>query len=347
MDLILPIVTTFIIAFFIISFSKPIAIHFGLVDIPTERKAHVGKVPLIGGVAIFLSVLFGAFFFMPISQPLNIYLISAALIVFIGVLDDYYDLPIKPRMIAQITVASLMVFGADLYLNNLGNLFGTGDIKLNAFGTAFTIIAVVGTINAFNMVDGIDGLAGMLSIITFSALAFLLSNSSNEWFLLPALFVAATLAYLMFNLEWPSSKLKKIFMGDAGSMLIGLTVVWLLVVSTQSEQQSFKPVTALWIIAVPLMDMVAIMLRRIKKGQSPFKPDRDHLHHIFMRASFSSKQTLLIISLIAIMLTIFGATLDFLGISESISFIFFIAFFIVYTVALNHVWRLLTFFRKH
>lgn len=347
MDLILPLTFTFLVSFICIRFGKPVAIRLGLVDTPTARKAHKGSIPLVGGIAIFLSVLVGAIVFMPHSQILNIYLIAAALIVFIGALDDYYDLPVKPRMFAQVIVASLMVFGADLYLENLGDLFGLGEIKLNIFGTVFTIIAVVGAINAFNMVDGIDGLAGMLSIITFIALALLLHNNANQWFLLPVLFVVATLAYLMFNLEWPNSKFKKIFMGDAGSMLIGLTVVWLLVVGTQSEQAAFKPVTALWLIAIPLMDMVSIMLRRIKKGQSPFKPDRDHLHHIFMRAGFSSKQTLLFISLIAIVFTIFGITLDFYGVSEFISLVIFIMLFVVYTAALNYIWRLLTFLRKH
>lgn len=347
MNVIVPFIFTFLVSLFCIRFGKPLAIRLGLVDIPTARKVHKGAIPLVGGIAIFLGVFIGTLVFMHQSHILNIYLIAAALIVFIGALDDYYDLPVKPRMIAQIIVASLMVFGADLYLINLGDLLNFGEIKLGFFGAFLTIVAVVGAINAFNMVDGIDGLVGVLSIITFTALAFVLGKSSNPWFLLPVIFVAATLAYLLFNLEWPISKFKKIFMGDAGSMLIGLTVVWLLVIGTQSQQQSFNPVTALWIIAVPLMDMIAIMLRRIKKGQSPFKPDRDHLHHIFMRAGLSSKQTLLIISLIAIFFTVFGLILDFLEIPESISLIAFIAFFIVYTVALNYAWRLLTFFRKH
>jgi len=346
MEIIAPLIFTFLTSFVCIRFGKPIAVRLGLVDTPTARKAHTGSIPLVGGISIFIGVLIASMVFIPQSQELNLYLIAAALIVFIGVLDDFYDLPVKPRIVAQILVASMMIFGANLYLDNLGNLFGLGDVRLGMFGTVFTIIAVVGAINAFNMVDGIDGLAGMLSMITFSSLALLLSLSQNQWFLLPVLFIAATLAYLMFNLEWPSSKFKKIFMGDAGSMLIGLTVVWLLVVGTQSEIQAFKPVTALWIIAVPLMDMAAIMVRRIRKGQSPFKPDRDHLHHIFLRAGFSSRQTLALISLIAIFLTLSGVALESFNVPEWIILILFICVFGVYTYAINHIWRLLTLFRR-
>jgi len=346
MEIIAPLIFTFLTSFVCIRFGKPIAVRLGLVDTPTARKAHTGSIPLVGGISIFIGVLMASMVFIPQSQELNLYLIAAALIVFIGVLDDFYDLPVKPRIVAQILVASMMIFGANLYLDNLGDLFGLGDVRLGMFGTVFTIIAVVGAINAFNMVDGIDGLAGMLSMITFSSLALLLSLSHNQWYLLPVLFIAATLAYLMFNLEWPSSKFKKIFMGDAGSMLIGLTVVWLLVVGTQSEIQAFKPVTALWIIAVPLMDMAAIMVRRIRKGQSPFKPDRDHLHHIFLRAGFSSRQTLALISLIAIFLTLSGVALESFNVPEWIILILFICVFGVYTYAINHIWRLLTLFRR-
>ena len=346
MEFILPIVFTFFVSFLCIRFGKPVAIKLGLVDTPTARKAHVGSIPLVGGVAIFIGVFFASVVFLPQTHGFNIYFIAAALIVFIGVLDDYYDLPVKPRIVAQMLVASMMIFGAELYLDNLGDLFGFGVIKLNVFGTIFTMVAVVAAINAFNMIDGIDGLAGMLSIITFCALGFLLNQNQNEWFLLPILFVAATMAYLMFNLEWPSSAFKKIFMGDAGSMLIGLTVIWLLVIGTQSEQQAFKPVTALWLVAIPLMDMTAIMVRRVKKGQSPFKPDRDHLHHIFLRAGFSSRKVLALISCVSIVLTCFGITLEYINTPEWLVLVLFVLVFIVYTFALNHIWRLLTLFRK-
>lgn len=346
MEYLIPLFFTFVISCVCIRFIKPIATRLGLVDSPNARKVHTGSIPLIGGIAIFFGVLMASMVFLPQSQTLNLYLLASALIVFIGVLDDYHDLPVKPRIIVQVLVASILIFGSKIYLENLGNLFGYGDVHLGVFGTLFTIIAVVAAINAFNMVDGIDGLAGLLSMITFSALAYLLSHTHNEWFLLPILFIAAIIAYLMFNLEWPSSKLKKVFMGDAGSMLIGLTVVWLLVVGTQSETAAFKPVTALWLIAVPLMDMAAIMVRRVRKGQSPFKPDRNHLHHIFLRAGFTSRQTLVLISSFSVFLTVFGITLERIDTPEWLVLLIFVSVFMIYSLAISHIWRLLTLFRK-
>ena len=239
-----------------------------------------------------------------------------------------------------------MIYGAGLYIQDLGNLFGLGNVHLGFFGSVVTVVAVLAAINAFNMVDGIDGLAGMLAIVAFSALAFMLSRVHNEWFLLPILVIAALVAYLMFNLEWPSTRLKKVFMGDAGSMLIGLTIIWLLVIGSQGQGVAFKPVTALWIVGLPLMDMVAIMFRRIKKGQSPFKPDRDHLHHIFMRAGFSPRQALVVITCLAIGITAFGVMMDMLGAPEWLSLALFFVLFALYCFTIQHIWRLLTIFSK-
>jgi UDP-GlcNAc:undecaprenyl-phosphate GlcNAc-1-phosphate transferase len=206
------------------------------------------------------------------------------------------------------------------------------------------------------MVDGIDGLAGMLSLVTFTSLSVLFYRAGNDWFLLPLLFDAAILAYLFFNLRWPFDSVQKIFMGDAGSMLIGLTVVWLLVLGTQSynvhqgavlNEVVFSPVTALYLIAIPLMDMVAIMYRRIRKGFSPFKADRDHLHHIFERAGYNRKQTLVRITLLSLLLALCGMAGEFYQVPESIMFSLFIILFISYNWALAHVWQIITWLKRN
>ncbi|PKI11219.1 undecaprenyl-phosphate alpha-N-acetylglucosaminyl 1-phosphate transferase, partial [Shewanella sp. 11B5] len=147
----------------------------------------------------------------------------------------------------------------------------------------------------------------------------------------------------------------KIFMGDAGSMLIGLTVVWLLVLGTQSSglhdsviqnSTAFSPVTALYLIAIPLMDMAAIMYRRVKKGDSPFKPDRDHLHHIFERAGYNRKQTLLRITSLSIFLSVLGLIGEFNDMPDWWMFMGFIILFITYNWALAHVWIILKWLKR-
>ncbi|WOT06280.1 UDP-N-acetylglucosamine--undecaprenyl-phosphate N-acetylglucosaminephosphotransferase [Shewanella youngdeokensis] len=346
MDWFLPLVWTFSVSFLAIRLAKPIAVKIGLVDIPTQRKVHVGSVPLVGGIAIYIGVLTASMMFIEQSQSLNIYLLSAAMVLFIGVLDDKYDLSVRLRIASQIFVACMMIFGAEHYLHSFGGLFGHGTINLGVFGILVTIVAVIGCINAFNMIDGIDGLAGMLSLVAFSSLGFLFSAVTSEWFLLPIIFIAGLAAYLMFNLGWPSKALTKVFMGDAGNMFIGLTIAWLLVIGTEAEMGAFRPVTALYIIAIPLMDMAAIMYRRIKKGKSPFKPDRDHLHHIFERAGFTRRQTLAIITVISFMFAGFGCLGELYQWPEWLMFMLFIAVFSMYNLVLSRIWTIIAYFKK-
>ncbi|WP_050660354.1 UDP-N-acetylglucosamine--undecaprenyl-phosphate N-acetylglucosaminephosphotransferase [Gallaecimonas pentaromativorans] len=346
MDLFLPAVVAFALSCIAVTVAKPIAVKAGLVDIPNARKHHDGHVPLVGGIAIFIAVLFAVMIFLPKSQAINIFLLSAALIVFIGVLDDKYDLKVSFRLVAQALAACMMIFGAGYYLENLGNLVGLGDIHLGYAGIVLTVIAVIGAINAFNMVDGIDGLAGSLSLVSFVSLAVLFGLANSQWAVVPMLFVGAVLAYLMFNLGWPSKRISKVFMGDAGSMLIGLSVVWMLVIGTQSGHPAFRPVTALWIIAMPLMDMAAIMFRRVIKGQSPFKPDRDHLHHICLRAGFTSFQSLLFITSISIVMVVIGVFEEIVEVPESVMFLSFLFMFFLYTLFIKHVWKIITWYRN-
>jgi UDP-GlcNAc:undecaprenyl-phosphate GlcNAc-1-phosphate transferase len=356
MDYLVPFITAFLLSFTAILVFKPIAAKVGLLDTPNERKCHDGAIPLIGGIAIFFSVLLASSLFIRNSQTLNLYLISSSLILFLGVLDDRYDLSVRLRLVAQVIVASILIFGAGFYLTTLGDILYFFEFKLGYVGILVTVIAVIGSINAFNMVDGIDGLAGMLSLVTFTSLSFLFYRAGNDWFLLPLLFDAAILAYLFFNLRWPFNSVQKIFMGDAGSMLIGLTVVWLLVLGTQSynvhqgavlNNVSFSPVTALFLIAIPLMDMTAIMYRRIRKGFSPFKPDRDHLHHIFERAGFNRKQTLVRITLLSLLLAVYGIAGELYQVPDSIMFSVFIVLFVAYNWALAHVWQIITLLKRN
>lgn len=332
--------TTFCFAFLAIKFFNPIAIEVGLVDKPNERKQHSGHIPLIGGISIFLAVLAASLLWLPNTLELRMYLIASAMMVFIGVLDDKFDLRVRIRIIGQIIVASLMIYGAGGYVSNLGNLFGFGNVELGSMGILFTYIAIIVVINAYNMIDGINGLIGSLSINTFTSIAilFIMSGQTN-YLSYPLILATAILPYLIFNLGVFDKVLgkdtKRIFMGDAGSMFVGLSVIWLLTMGTQGEQASFRPVTALWICAIPLMDMLAIVIRRYKKGKSPFKPDRDHLHHILQRLGFSSQQTLVLISIIAVVLSTIGLAGEYFNIVESTMLLGFLATFFFYNLIIR------------
>ena len=329
--------TAFCFAFIAIKVFKPIAIDVGLVDKPNARKHHDGQVPLIGGISIFAAVLAASLIWLPNTLELRMYLIASAMMVFIGALDDKYDLKVRIRIVGQIIIVSLMIYGVGGYISNLGNLFSLGSIELGPAGIVFTYFAIIVVINAYNMVDGIDGLIGSLSLNTFTAIAILFLISGNTGYLAyPLILATAILPYLMFNLGYLKKYSKKIFMGDAGSMFIGLSVIWLLTIGTQGEHASFRPVTALWICAIPLMDMLAIVMRRYRKGKSPFKPDRDHLHHILQRAGLSSRQTLAVITISSIVMSLIGVLGEYFKVAESIQLILFVVIFILYNKYARH-----------
>ena len=330
-------ITAFLSAFVAIKIFKPLAVDVGLVDKPNARKLHNGQIPLIGGISIFTAVLAASLLWLPNTLELRMYLIASAMMVFIGALDDKYDLRVGVRIVGQIIIASLMIYGVGGYIENLGDLFGFGDINIGALGIVFTYIAIVVVINAYNMVDGIDGLIGSLSLNTFTAIGILFLMSGNKNYLsYPLILATATLPYLMFNLGFLKQHTKKIFMGDAGSMFIGLSVIWLLCMGTQGENASFRPVTALWICAVPLMDMLAVVIRRYKKGKSPLKPDRDHLHHILQRAGLSSNKALIVISIFSVLMSAIGLLGEYFKLPESIGLILFLMMFILYNKYARH-----------
>ncbi|WP_448246051.1 UDP-N-acetylglucosamine--undecaprenyl-phosphate N-acetylglucosaminephosphotransferase [Thalassotalea agariperforans] len=345
MELIILTLSAFLFAFIAIKLLKPVAVEVGLVDKPNERKLHAGHIPLVGGISIFIAVLAASLLWLPNTIELRMFLIASAMMVFIGALDDKYDISVRVRIVGQIIIASLMIYGVGGYISNLGDLFGFGQINLGVLGIFFTYFGIVVVINAFNMIDGMDGLIGCLSLNTFSSIAILfLASGNTEYVSYPLIIATATLPYLMYNLGVFRKQTKKIFMGDAGSMFIGLSVIWLLSMGTQGDGASFRPVTALWICAIPLMDMLAIVIRRIKKGLSPFKPDRDHLHHILMKSGLSDRQALLFITVTAVIFSVIGLLGEVYMIAEWLMFISFIILFVFYTQFIRYVSKNANFF---
>ncbi|CAH6800718.1 UDP-N-acetylglucosamine--undecaprenyl-phosphate N-acetylglucosaminephosphotransferase [Vibrio chagasii] len=320
----------------------------GLVDKPNARKLHNGAIPLVGGVSICFSILYFLFNNPHTLPDTPLYAMCVLILVGIGVLDDKYDISFKLRFVVQAGLSVMMMMVGDIELSTIGDVFGSGDvITLGWFGYFVTMLAVVGAINAFNMVDGIDGLLGGLSIVTFGGLGIMLNHDgqSNLAYLCLVL-VVVIIPYILLNLGAFGRK-RKVFMGDAGSMLIGFTVIWLLLLSSQNgSTPPLRPVTALWLIAVPLMDMAAIMIRRIRRGDSPFKPDREHLHHIFQRLGLSSTQTLIVICSIATLYAAIGISGEILNIPEYVMFYAFSICFAVYLVILSNIWKITACIRK-
>ncbi|MBB1290183.1 UDP-N-acetylglucosamine--undecaprenyl-phosphate N-acetylglucosaminephosphotransferase [Pseudoalteromonas sp. SR43-6] len=338
---------TFFIAFAILFLMRKVARKVGLVDKPSGRKVHTGNIPLVGGVAICITIVNYIYTHPGMINHANLFMLSICGLTAVGALDDRFDLSVKVRMLVQALISFAMIYYADANLHTLGDMFGFGGTDLGYFGTVITILAVIGCINAFNMVDGIDGLLGGLSIVTFASLGILLGLSGEQSLsYLCLLLVVCMVPYIIMNLGLIGRE-RKVFMGDAGSMMIGFTVIWLLIGASQtSDNAMIRPVTALWLIAVPLMDMTAIMIRRVKQGKSPFKPDRDHLHHICQRLGCSPTQTLILICLIAAILAGVGIIGEIFLIPEFLMFYGFIILFTVYLLILINYCAVINFFRR-
>jgi UDP-GlcNAc:undecaprenyl-phosphate GlcNAc-1-phosphate transferase len=315
----------------------PYALKIGFTDKPDLRKQHKEPTPPIGGIAIFLATLV-TLVFNDINLPQQTaFILAMTLLVVVGVIDDNRGLGVKIRLIAQIVAGLIMTEIADIKIIELGDLLGFGNINLGIYSTAFTVFAVVGGINAFNMIDGIDGLAGGLTLISIITIA-LLSWYFEHWILLYfcIIFIGALIAFLLFNLRIFGRARGTIFLGDSGSTLLGFTVCWLAISASQGEGSIIAPTVVLWIIALPLFDSICIMCRRLQRGQSPFAPDREHLHHVLPLEGFSVNKTLVTLLIFSLLLSVTGITARFLlGISERLLFISFLLLFAGYYWAIN------------
>lgn len=321
----------------IISLSKVAAVT-GLVDVPDNRKAHVGHIPVIGGLAIAVSLLL-MLTFTQLQWPFSPVISSLGLVLFLsGLIDDKVALAPKLRIIVQIVVAILTVFVGDLHLYFFGDIFFVGDFYLGFWGELLTVLAIVTAINAFNMIDGIDGLLALLLINVFAAMLITDPGLYEFYFVM----ITLLCVFLLFNLGIVSGKnnSRKIFMGDAGSMMFGYLVVCLLIDKSQHPGIEIRPVTVLWVMAIPLMDLVAIVIRRSRKKQPLMKADRDHLHHIFMRMGLSDRKALVGIICLAIAFSSFGLMSEYYQFNESLVFLTFMAVFGLYLYFILHAWRI-------
>jgi len=342
-----PLFTAFFVALILLVVMTPLAHQFGLVDQPNARKRHSGIIPLTGGVAIFMAVLVASVATDVWMKNSPLFFTASAFIVLLGMLDDRFDLSAKGRLMCQFGVASIMAWSAQNYITSLGNIFGMGGVVLDISGYFFTIVCVVGVINAFNMIDGIDGLAGGMSlVILLTVVGFLLATGNGGAIMEPLIIVAAIVPFMAFNLSWKGFKGNKIFMGDSGSMFVGLTIVWLLVDHTQGDSAAFRPITAVWLIGLPLMDMAAIMYRRARKGQSMLRPDRQHLHNIFMRAGLNSRQSLIAILLMGACYCLIGIMGEVYRVPEAIMFWGFIVGLVLYSLVIQNIWSVLRFIKR-
>lgn len=313
----------------IIPIIKKIAIHIGAIDIPNKRKVHKVPIPRLGGLGIYIGFLFGYMIFGWESIQMNAILIGSFIIMITGIIDDIKPIRARYKLIGQVIAASVIPIYGGIILKDI-SAFGLY-INFSYFGIIATVIFIVAIMNCINLIDGLDGLAGGISAIYFlmiGIIAIVLNNSSGLDVILTFIMLGATLGFLFYNFN-PAS----IFMGDSGSLFLGyiISVISLLGYKNVTFTSLIVPV---FLLAIPIIDTLFAIIRRLLKHESISMPDKSHLHHQLLKLNFSTKKSVLIIYLVDVLFAI-ASIIYVLGNSKAGMFIYTLLFLIVLVLILK------------
>jgi UDP-GlcNAc:undecaprenyl-phosphate/decaprenyl-phosphate GlcNAc-1-phosphate transferase len=313
---------------------RAVCVRVGLIDIPGGRKAHTEATPLVGGVAMFLAVVGVLFWGNQLSPDIAVLMGAGMVIVLLGILDDRFDLPVILRLVTQVLVSLAVILFADGKVLHIGNIFGA-DLALGLLAIPFSMVAFVGGMNSINMIDGADGVAGKMGGITLLGVAVILYHAHDKiqlplvWAMLGAL-----TGFLFFNARifvrhaW-------VFMGDSGSMWLGLVLGWFMAEMTRGSIMAPPPIV-FWLFGLPVIDTLAVMLHRISQRRSPFMSDRAHIHHMLEHAGLSVGQTVMTMSLMQLLLVASGVLFYLDHVSAAVIFWSFALLFGAYYYLLHH-----------
>jgi UDP-N-acetylmuramyl pentapeptide phosphotransferase/UDP-N-acetylglucosamine-1-phosphate transferase len=285
------------ISFFLIPKVRSVGLKLNLNDTPVDRSSHTIPVPTFGGVVFYVSYILVLF----LAQPLDInhvsitLLASISILFFTGFLDDFRNLSPRIKFSCQIIGVALLMTQPDFRILSLHGFIGIYEIPLY-LSIAGSMFFLLGLINAFNLIDGIDGLSAITGVIVASFYSYMFYKLGYYFYLSLSLATIATLlAFLRFNF----SLSKKIFMGDTGSLVIGLVLGLLTLKLMSVGDEGFSvlsfniaqlPLFLIGVLFIPLLDTLRVMLLRVTKGVSMFKPDRNHIHHIMVDFGMSHRK---------------------------------------------------------
>ena len=282
-------VTAFVVTLITIPPILQLVKKYSLYDIPDYRKEHKMPIATFGGIAIWAGMVISMMLWFAFSRQIVIigFMFSLVILFSLGIMDDLKNLPARYKLIIEIGLATIMAI-AGARITTFNGLFGIHDLPLSAQYT-FTVLAIVGITNAFNLIDGIDGLAGGLGFMSLVTLGIFLTLSGDNNIALIAFSLAGgLLAFLYFNLN-PA----RIFMGDTGSLVLGFVVSIMCIRLIQVNNSLQNPIVphaavfTLGIVLIPVFDTLRVFAIRMWKGQSPFSPDKTHIHHLLTNAGFS------------------------------------------------------------
>lgn len=304
---------SYLLGVFIVPFVIDFSQKEGLVDLPNERKIHKNPISRLGGIAIWASTILTFLFlvllsYYPYGSLLSGILLGGSLMFLLGLIDDIYNLDAKFKLVIQLSIATI-VYLLGVKIDTIFNPFGAA-INLGLLSYPITVLWIVGISNAVNFIDGVDGLAGSVitvNSITLALIAVSVTPAQPITALIGFILAGSMLAFLTFNFN-PA----KIFMGDSGALFSGFLLATLSI-SGVMKGATLAILLPFMVLAVPIIDITYSSLRRIMKGKSPFVADAEHIHHKLLKAGFSQKNTVAILTSVAIvggaLATYFAGTL--------------------------------------
>jgi len=286
--------TTFLISMFVtiglIPIFRGLAEKVNAIDIPEARKMHKRPMPRSGGISMALGALVPVVIWAPGNDFVNSIIIGSGIVVAFGLIDDIKSLGFKVKFAGQIAAASIVIFYGGVKIKSLGMLLPYGFMLPDLLAIPLTLVMIVGVTNAINLSDGLDGLAGGITLISFICIGYLSYLYGNlALILLSMAIIGAVFGFLRFN-TYPAS----VFMGDAGSQLLGFLAIVLSISLTQMNN-NLSPVLPLLIIGFPALDTVDVMISRMANGKSPFTADKNHFHHKLIRLGLYHTESVLFI----------------------------------------------------
>lgn len=286
-NIVLSFITSFLLTFRVIPSIIHLARKKKLYDIPDKRKAHQKIVPRLGGIAIFAGLLFSIILWCPFQYLGDLqYILAAFIIIFlIGAKDDIEPTSALKKIVTELFAALIIVFFANIRITSFYGLFGIGHLNY-IVSVIFTIFVIIALINAFNLIDGVNGLAGSIGILVGIIFGFWFYKVERiELAVVSFAYVGSLVAFLYFNFS-PA----RIFMGDSGSLLLGLVSIVLAIAFLESNNEithsryfiESGPVFAMAVLVIPIFDTLRVVIMRIFSGKSPFNPDMNHIHHMLL-----------------------------------------------------------------
>ena len=270
-----------------------LACKVNLLDFPNDRKIHCDPIPKIGGFVLAMGAFAAILLWAPMNRFTISVLIGSGVLVFFGLIDDIKNMGFIAKFTVQIIAALIVVIFGGLKIQSLGELIPGDYVFSHWISIPMTTIAIVAVTNAINLSDGLDGLAGGITLLTFlfiGYLSYLLDIQAFE--VISAAIVGAIFGLLRYN-TYPA----KVFMGDAGSQLLGFVAVTLSLQATRMTPK-ISPILPLFVIGFPIIDTLSVMFHRILEGRSPFKADKNHLHHKIMKLGLYHSESVVLIYII-------------------------------------------------